>query len=195
MFRRLTTPARIQEFIDGLTYRTEDEPAAPRRVLAERRAHCFDGAILAAEALRRLGHAPRLVDLRAVRDDDHVLAVFQARGCWGAVAKSNFAGLRYREPVHRDLRELAMSYFDGYFNADGERTLREYSIPLDLRRYDHLGWTFHDEPLPWLAGRLDALPHRRLLTPAMERALVRVDGRSMKAGMTGTDPAGLHGAS
>jgi hypothetical protein len=194
VLRRLTRPALVQAFVDGLAYRAEDDPGCPRRVLAERRANCYDGAILAAAALRRLGHPPLLVDLRAVRDDDHVLAVFRERGRWGAVAKSNFAGLRYREPVHRDLRELAMSYFDGYFNARGERTLREYSVPLDLRLHDDLDWTFRDDHLHHLAGVLDGLPHRALLTPAMVRALTRVDPRSMEAGMTGTDPAGVYGA-
>ena len=194
VLRRLTRPALVQAFVDGLAYRVEDDPGSPRRVLAERRANCYDGAILAAAALRRLGHPPLLVDLRAVRDDDHVLAVFRERGRWGAVAKSNFAGLRYREPVHRDLRELAMSYFDGYFNVRGERTLREYSVPLDLRLHDDLDWTFRDEHLHHLAGVLDALPHRALLTPGMVRALTRVDPRSMEAGMVGTDPAGVHGA-
>jgi len=130
-----------------------------------------------------------------VRDDDHVLAVFRERGRWGAVAKSNFAGLRYREPVYRDLRELAMSYFDDYFNSAGERTLREYSVPLDLRRYDRLDWTFRDDHLHYLSDRLDGLPHRDLLSPAMVRALRRVDARSMQAGMVGTDRAGLYAAS
>jgi hypothetical protein len=192
VLQRLSSPSRIQDFVDGLAYRAEDDPGCPRRVLAERRANCYDGAILAAAALRRLGHVPRLVDLRAVRDDDHVLAVFQERGRWGAVAKSNFAGLRYREPVYRDLRELAMSYFDDYFNTAGERTLREYSIPLDLRRHDRLDWTFRDDHLQDLSARLDALPHRALLTPAMVRALRRVDARSLQAGMVGTDPGGLY---
>jgi hypothetical protein len=191
VLRRLTRPALVQAFVDDLAYRAEDDPGCPRRVIAEHRANCYDGAIFAAAALRRLGYPPLLVDLRAVRDDDHVLAVFRERGRWGAVAKSNFAGLRYREPVHRDLRELAMSYFDDYFNARGERTLREYSVPLDLRLHDGLDWTFRDEHLPHLAGVLDGLPHRALLTRAMVRALTRVDGRSLAAGMVGTDPAGL----
>jgi hypothetical protein len=192
VLRRLSSPSRIQAFVDDLAYRAEDDPGCPRRVLSERRANCYDGAILAAAALRRLGHPPRLVDLRAVRDDDHVLAVFQERRRWGAVAKSNFAGLRYREPVYRGLRELAMSYFDDYFNSAGERTLREYSVPLDLRRYDRLDWTFRDDHLHHLSDRLDALPHRDLLSPAMVRALRRVDARSMRSGMVGTDRAGLY---
>jgi hypothetical protein len=193
--RPLTTPGRIQAFVDALAYRAEDAPACPRRVLAERRAHCYDGALFAAAALRRIGHRPLLVDLQAVRDDDHVLAVFRERGCWGAVAKSNFSGLRFREPIHRSIRELALSYFDDYFNLRGERTLRRYSVPFDLARFDALGWTHRDDVLPGIAGHLDGARHHRLLTPAQERGLGRVDRRAMDSGMVGTDMAGVHGAS
>jgi len=190
--RPLTTPGRIQEFVDGLAYRAEDDPGSPRRVLAERRANCYDGAIFAAAALRRLGHPPVLLDLQAVRDDDHVLAVFRARGHLGAVAKSNFVGLRFREPIFRTVRELALSYFESYFNSKGEKTLRAFSAPFDLSRFDRLGWTFQDDHLQDIAERLDGSRHFRILTPAMERALLRMDPRSMEAGMLGTDPAGLH---
>lgn len=192
VLRRLTTPARIQRFLDDLAYRAEDAAGCPRRVLAERRAHCLDGALFGAAALRRLGHPPALLDLRAVRDDDHVLAVFRERGGWGAVAKSNFVGLRYREPIHRTLRELALSYFEQYFNLDGEKTLREYSAPLSLRPFDRLGWELRDEPIPAIGERLDELRHWRLLTPAQERRLAPVDPRSMKGGMVGTVAAGVY---
>jgi hypothetical protein len=178
--------------VDALAYRAEDDPGSPRRVLEERRANCFDGAIFAAAALRRIGHPPLLLDMWAERDDDHVLAVFRSRGHWGAVAKSNFAGLRFREPVYRTLRELAMSYFEDYFNARGERTLRAYGGPLSLVQFDRLRWTWEDTHLQHISDRLDALVHHRILTPAMRRALTRVDPRSRKAGMLGTDPAGLY---
>lgn len=191
-FRRLSTPERIQRYLDDLGYRAEDAAACPRKVLVERRAHCLDGALLGASALRRLGHPPALLDLRAVRDDDHVLAVFRERGCWGAVAKSNFVGLRYREPIHRTLRELVLSYFEQYFNLDGEKTLREFSRPLSLRQFDRLGWEFHDGPIPHIAERLDGLPHRPLLSPAQERRLAAVDARSMQGGMVGTLAEGVY---
>jgi hypothetical protein len=190
--RRLSTPRRIQDLLDQLAYRTEDAPASPRRALLERRAHCFDGALLAAAALRFHGAPPLLLDLRAVHDDDHVLAVFRIDGHWGAVAKSNFVGLRFREPIHRTLRELALSYFDPYYNLRRRRTLREYSSrPLDLRRFDRLRWEFEDAAAPDLASRLDASPHRSLLTPAQEGQLTALDHRSYRAGMVGTDPAGV----
>jgi hypothetical protein len=190
--RRLATPARIQDFLDTLRYRPEDDPGCPRRVLEERCANCYDGAILAAAALRELGHPPLLLDLWAVRDDDHVLAVYRVDGLLGAIAKSNFVGLRFREPVHRTLRELVLSYFEQYFNASGEKTLRGFSPLLDLRRFDRYDWTFRDEPLRYVSDRLDALPHQRLLSPAAERRLSPVDPRSLEAGMLGTAPEGLY---
>ncbi len=192
--RPLRSPSRIQDFVDALVYRIEDDPGSPRRVLAEGKANCYDGALFAAAALRRLGHPPLLVDLQAVRDDDHVLAVFREGGRWGAVAKSNFSGLRWRDPIHRTVRELAASYFDDYFNLRGERTLRNYSVPFRLARFDPAGWTFRDEPLREIAGWLDGSPHHPLLPPGAERRLRRVDARAMRAGTVGTDLAGVHGA-
>jgi len=115
VFRRLTTPEKIQRFLDDLAYNKEHDGEtcrSPRRVLRDRTAHCMEGALFAAAALRMLGHPPLLLDFEAVRDDDHVLAIFQLRGHWGALAKSNYSGLRYREPVYRTLRELSMSYFE-----------------------------------------------------------------------------------
>jgi len=192
ILRRLTTPARIQAFLDGLAYRTEDEPASPRRVLAERRAHCLDGALLAAAALRRLGFDPMILGMWAVRDDGHVIAVFRQGGGWGAVAKSNFTGLRYREPVYRTVRELVMSYFEDYFNADLERTLRMHTSPLRLARFDRLGWETNDGAVEPIDAALKALPDHHLLTPAQVRRLARVDPRSMTAGMLGTVKEGLY---
>ncbi len=192
LLRELSTPRKIQDFVDALDYRAEERAACPQRVIEEGRAHCFDGALFAAAALRRLGHPPRLLDLQAVRDDDHVLALYQVDGHWGALAKSNFVGLRFREPIHRTLRELVLSYFDDYFNADGERTLRRYSSVLSLAQFDRLLWTFRDDPLPMISDRLDDLPHRTLLTRAMARRLTRVDPRSLQGGMVGTLAEGLY---
>jgi hypothetical protein len=193
--RRLSTPRRIQDLLDQFAYRAEDAPAAPRQALAEARAHCFDGALLAAAALRFHGWPPLLLDLRAIHDDDHVLAVFRVGGAWGAIAKSNFAGLRFREPIHRDLRELALSYFEPYYNLKRRRTLRAFSArPLDLRRFDRRWWEFDEAAAPVIAERLDAAPHRTLLTPAQERGLTPLDPRSFRAGMLGTDLAGVRRA-
>ncbi len=190
--RTLRTPAAIQNHLDTIAYRTEDEPACPRRVLAERRAHCLDGALLAAAALRLLGFDPMILGMWAVRDDGHVIAVFRKRGGWGAVAKSNFTGLRYREPVYRSVRELVMSYFEDYFNADMERTLRMHTSPLRLARFDRLGWETNDGAVEPIDAALKALPDHHLLTPAQARRLARVDPRSMMAGMLGTVKEGLY---
>jgi len=187
----LDSPRRIQEFLDAIPYSTEPVYRCPRSVLRDRRAHWFDGAVLAAAALERLGHPPLLLDLRAVRDDDHVIALFQRDGHWGAVAKSNCAGLRFREPVYRTLRELALSYFEFYFNVESEKTLRSYSPPVDLNRRAAAGWRFDDAVMADIADRLNAARHYPLFTPAMIDALEPVDVRTYAAGLLGADDAGL----
>src|SRR5580692_10024433 len=130
VFMRLRSPELIQRFVDDLGYNKEkggETCRSPRRVLRDRTGHCMEGALFGAAALRLLGYPPLLLDLEAVQDSDHVLAIFRRRGCWGALAKSNFTGLRYREPVYRTLRELVLSYFEHYFNLRREKTLRKYS--------------------------------------------------------------------
>ncbi|MCL6544621.1 MAG: hypothetical protein K6T61_05300 [Bryobacteraceae bacterium] len=188
LFRRLKTPARIQAFLDELPYNLEpDGPTcrSPRMALRHKTAHCMEGALLAAAALRWLGHEPLLLDLEAVRDDDHVLALFRFNGCWGAIAKSNYSGLRFREPVYRTLRELAMSYFEHYFNLQGEKTLRRYSRPVRLRRFDRIRWMTTEEEVWEIPEHLLAVPHIPLITPAQQRALSRVDARLFAAGLLG----------
>jgi hypothetical protein len=160
---------------------------SPRRVLREGTAHCLEAAIFAAAALRVNGFPPLLVDLEAVQDTDHVIAVFRVADHWGAIAKSNFSGLRYREPVYRTLREMVMSYFDDYVNLRGERTLRAYSRPVDLRRLEraHPDWMVADEDLWWIPRHLVGAAHTPLLTPAMIRRLTRIDRRALAAALVG----------
>jgi len=189
---RLTSPDRIQAFLDEIPYSADPFYRSPRRVARDRKAHCFDGAVFAAAALARLGHPPRLVDLRAVRDDDHVIAVFRRDRHVGAIAKSNFVGLRFREPIFRTLRELTLSYFEDFYNVAGEKTLRSFSVPVDLRALRGDDWTTRDEALDAVAERLDAARHHPLLRPAMARALRRVDDRFYRAGMVGVNEAGLY---
>ena len=183
----LRTPAGVQRALDAMPYHLASTAWSPRRVLRERTAHCLEGAIFAAVALRVLGYPPLLMDLEAVQDTDHVLAVYRERGHWGAIAKSNFSGLRYRAPVYRSLRELALSYFEGYVNLRGDRTLRAYSRPVNLARFDRArpGWATSDGDLWFVAERLATLPHTRLLPRALERRLGRVDRRSLDAGLVG----------
>lgn len=185
--RALRSPAGIQRALDAMPYHLASTAWSPRRVLAARTAHCLEGAIFGAAALRVLGFPPLLLDLEAVQDTDHVLAVWRERGGWGAIAKSNFSGLRFRAPVYRTLRELVMSYFEGYVNLRGERTLRAYSRPLSLARFDrtHPGWETAENDLWFVPEHLARVPHARLLTRPMEQRLGRVDRRSLEAGLVG----------
>ncbi len=189
ILRRLKTPERIQSFLDSeIGYNKELQGAtcrSPRRVLRGRLAQCMEGALFAAAALRVHGFPPRLLDLEAVRDDDHVLAIFRQRGHWGAIAKSNYSGLRFREPVYRTLRELAISYFEHYYNLAGEKTLRTYSRPVDLRRFDPLGWMTAEDDVWEIPRYLTGIPHTPLLNSDLTRRLNRVDARLQAAGRLG----------
>jgi len=189
--RRLHSPLRVQQFLDGLPYNYDSSPHtcfSPRLVLRHGRAHCLEGALLAAAAFRMAGRPPLLVDLATVRDDDHVLAVFREAGGWGAVAKSSYAGLRYRDPVYRTLRELVMSYFPDYYNLEGEKTLRAYSRPVNLSRFDHLGWMCSEDDVWYIAEHLAGIPHIRLLSPEQIRRLAPMDPVSYAAGLAGRQP-------
>jgi hypothetical protein len=190
VLHRLTTPAKIQHFLDNeIAYNQEPHGAtcySPSTVLRRRVAHCMEGALLAAMALRRLGYPPLLVDLEAVRDSDHVLAVYRVHGRWGAIAKSDYAGLRSREPVYATIRELALSYFEHYYNPAGEKTLRAYSRPVNLARFDRsLQWMTTLDEVWDIPGHLCEVPHARILTKPMERQLVRMDSRLYQAGRVG----------
>jgi len=188
VFRQLTSPARIQRFLDDLAYNKEkggETCRSPRMVLRDRTGHCMEGAMFAAAALRMLGHPPLLLDLEAVHDDDHALAIFRERGMWGAVAKSNFSGLRYREPVYRTLRELVMSYFEHYYNLRREKTLRNYSRPVDLRRFDDAGWMTAEEDVWFVQEYLGTIRHTPIMPTRLERHLGRVDARLFQAGLFG----------
>ena len=182
----LTPPWRIQKFLDGLDYDTAGVGCrSARRILAERRVQCMDGALFAAAALRVQGHRPLVVDLEAVYDDDHVLAVFRSQGCWGAIARSNYSGLRFREPLHPTIRSLVLSYFESYFNLRRQKTLRRYSRPVNLSRFDRLRWMTAEEDLWDIPEYLVRIPHRRLLRPRQERRLSPVDRRMFEAGLVG----------
>ncbi len=191
---KLTSPSTIQTFLDSIPYSAEDINRSPVRVFRDRKAHCLDGGLFAAAALRRLGHPPLVVDLLPDpgTDDDHVLAIYRREGLWGAVAKSNFVGLRFREAIHRNLRELVLSYFEDFYNVNGLKTLRAYSVPLNLELFDEQGWMWRDEGTYAIEKRLARARRVSLLTPEAACHLSPVDHRSFAAGMTGTDPAGLY---
>ena len=187
--KRLSSPERIQYFLDyEIAYNKEKDGEtcrSPRRVLHDRLAHCAEGAYFAAAALRFHGHEPLIVDLEAVRDDDHILAVFNFHGRWGAIAKSNYSGLRFREPVYRTIRELAMSYFAHYYNPKGELTLRAFSRPVNLRRFDRVEWMTTEEDLWEIGEYLCTVPHTKILPPEMARKRRMLDRRLYEAGMVG----------
>jgi hypothetical protein len=190
IFSRLTTPARIQRFLDDeLPYNLEphgDTCYSPRLALRNGAAHCMEGALVAAAALRRLGHPPLIVDLEAVRDSDHVLAVYRVHGLWGALAKSNYSGIRSREPVYRTVRELAMSYFEHYFNLAREKTLRAYSRPVSLARFDSMNWMTAERDVWEIPSYLCGISHTRILPAPTERTISRVDRRLFEAGCLGS---------
>jgi len=190
--RGLRSPDAIQRFLDDLLYNKEkggETARSPRRVLETGEAHCFEGALFAAAALRRLGRPPLVVQLRAtIRDDDHVLAVFRERpgsGGWGAIAKSNYSGLRFRSPVYRSLRELVMSYFEGYYNLEGEKSLRAFERPVDLARFDRRGWETAEEDLWDVSEYLATRRFSPILTRTQIRALTPMDRRLYDAGLVG----------
>lgn len=180
---KLATPEKIQDFITDLPINREksgDTCLSVTGVLKYRHAHCIEGSFVAAAALWMAGSPPLLMDMQAEGDDDHVIALYRAYGCWGAISKSNHVWLRWRDPVYRSLRELAMSYFHEYTNED-KKTLRTYSASFDLRRFRPEDWITNEESCWEVAGTLDATRHYHLLKPAQRRALKSRDNMEMLA--------------
>ncbi|HZQ01583.1 MAG TPA: hypothetical protein VFB13_18715 [Reyranella sp.] len=181
--RALTTPRKIQEFVIGLGANFEEQGdtlRSVRGVLRHRRAHCIEAAFVAACALWLNGDPPLLMDLTAHKDSDHVIAVFRRGGCWGAISKSNHVWLRWRDPVYRSPRELAMSYFHEYTNRQ-RKSLRTFSRPVDLRRFPTRLWVTNDDDCWEVGAALCDVPHYRLITPAQARALAPRDATEMRA--------------
>ncbi|MBM3384794.1 MAG: hypothetical protein FJY40_06635 [Betaproteobacteria bacterium] len=178
VLRRLRTPEKIQQFLYGLKQNFEpngDSCHSVREVLRARRAHCIEGAMLAACALWVHGEPPLLLDLQAVRDYDHVVALFRRRGRWGAISKTNGIGLRWRDPVYRSLRELAMSWFHEYYNKRDHKTLRTYSVPYDLRRLQPAQWVTVEDGAWDVVDELEDIRHFKLLAPGQARSVMRRD--------------------
>lgn len=177
--RRLSTPEKIQAYLNATPANHElggETLLSVREVIRQRRAHCLEGAMLAAAALWVHGEPPLVMYMHCDAVDwPHVITLFKRGRCWGAISKTNGVPLRYRDPVYRTLRELAMSYFHEYYTRRGRKTLRGYSVPYDLRRMDtelwvtnpHNGWEVND--------RLETLRHTLLISPSQEKLLVRRD--------------------
>jgi hypothetical protein len=179
-FLSLVSPFAIQEYLDSVPYIGEERDRSPLNVMLDGQCHCLDGGFFAVLALWQIGFKPLLLDLvpDPGLDDDHVLALFQVDGCWGSVAKSNYVNLGFREPVHKNLRELVMTYFEHYVSVHQEKTLRGYTRPLDVSRYSYLNWAWDEaganqlyhkhfygrKPIPLItarmAGRLNSVTDR-----------------------------------
>jgi hypothetical protein len=185
-----SNPEDVQDYLDALAYNTTERTFCPRDVVLERKAHCMDGAVFAAAALATIGFPPLLVDLRAIDDDDHVIAVFREDGLWGAVAKSNTTSLRFRDPVYRSIRELALSYFPLYFNTDGAMSLYEYSRPFSLRKYGRKYLV--DADVAYIGADLDATVHYPIVSRQRLKGLRSAPRYLMDACFAGADPVGLY---
>jgi len=178
--KALKTPARIQDFVNDIPYRVKGDNEtclSPVRVLREQAAQCIEGAMFAAAVLRLNGFRPLIVDMESTKHDlDHVIAVFQMGKHWGAISKTNHGVLRYREPIYRSIRELVMSYFHEYFLQENRvKTLRTFSKPVDLSRFDKHGWETSADDIWYIAEYLLEIPHEKIVTPAQIRRLRKAD--------------------
>lgn len=185
IFGKLTSPPKIQDFLDTLPVNFEmsgETYMSPRRTLHAKTAHCFEGALVAAVALAYHGQKPLLLDLRTISlDEDHVVALFRENGRWGAISKTNHAILRYRDPVYASVRELAMSYFHEYILSDGKKSLRQFSRPFDLSRYAPERWVTAPEELDWLVEALDSSRHFPIASEKNLRHARRASATEIKA--------------
>ncbi|MGZ6346742.1 MAG: hypothetical protein ACXWNC_04115 [Anaerolineales bacterium] len=194
IFRKLNSPAAIQAYLDSVPYIAEELDRSPLQLMTDKQGHCLDGAIFAALALVRLGHRPLIMDLvpDPGMDDDHVLALFQHNHKWGCIAKSNYAFLRFREPVYRSLRELAMSYFEPYTNNEKRKTLRSYTRPLDLSIFNP-DWTWSGDRISEISGRLYQGKPIPLISQEDAKTLSVSDDRFYQANTLGTNFRWIYG--
>jgi len=192
LLSRYRTPEAAQDLLDSLPYRCESGHFSARSALQARRAHCFDGSLLAAAALLRGSCTPMLIDLCAERDDDHIICAYRWKGCWGAVAKSNFPGLRFREPIYKTPRELVLSYFELYFSMKREKSLRAFSKPLKLPSASKLNWECDDQAADKVVDLLTAAPHYDILETHQKRRLRQVDQRLYRSQLLGVNLKGVY---
>lgn len=187
-FHRLSSPVEIQAYLDELPYIAEELNRSPLRVMQDKQAHCLDGGIFAALSLARIGFRPIIMDIlpEPGTDDDHVLALYQYHECWGCIAKSNYAFLRFREAVYRNLRELTMSFFESFTNTKKEKTLRAYTRPMDLSTFD-TNWMWSEEGIARIEKRLYQRKSIPLITSEIAALLSLSDDRFYKANTLGTN--------
>ena len=187
IIKKLNTPSKIQDFLNSLDMNFEengDTCMSPRMVLKGKKAHCIEGALLATSILRFHGHKPLIMDFEANKNDfDHVIALFKKDGFWGAIGKTNHAVLRYREPIYKSPRELAMSFFHEYFeNKNGKKTLRKYSKPINLKIFDKYNWETSDEEIWFIPEYLTRIKHYSMLNKKQIRNLRPAEEIEIKAG-------------
>ena len=191
IFGQFSTPYSIQDFLNNVIYNAEEETNSPLKVWELQKANCFEGALFAAAALKSQGFRPLIVDMLAENDDDHVISIFKKGNLYGAIAKSNTTLLRFREPVYRSIRELVMSYFDFYFNTMGEKSLRSYSNPVDLSRFDKINWINTETDLGFIGDYLYRIKHHKILTGKQVRALNYADQELVVLCFSGAVEEGL----
>ncbi len=186
LLRGLDTPKKIQDFLNKIPINFDykkDTCMSPRMVLKKNKCHCIEGALVAALALRLQGRKPLIVDLTANNEDfDHVIAVFQENGFWGAITKTNHGVLRYREPVYKTVRELVMSFFHEYFDNKGRKNLRSYSNPIDLSRFDYLDWMTPEEDVWFIPDYLVKVKHHKILNKKQIKNLRKADKIEIEIG-------------
>ena len=186
IFRKLNSPKKIQDFLNKLKNNFEEQGDtcySPQSALKQKKAHCMEGAMLAAAVLEFHGQRPLVLDLRSESHDfDHVVAVFKQFGCFGAISKTNHAVLRYREPIYQTIRELVLSYFHEYFDSKGRKTLREYSNPFDLNYFNNLEWRTSKKNLFKIPDYLDRIKHFKILSKVQIKNLRLADKIEIKAG-------------
>jgi hypothetical protein len=190
ILRELRTPAHIQRFLDELPYDQKGGAVSPRVVMRSGNAQCYSGVLFACAALRELGYPARLMWIDAVTDDGHCLALYQSGGLWGSIAKSNYTTLRSREPVYPYLA-LGLSYFEGFFNRYGKRTMRSFTVPVELEKFEPRGWRFSDGPLQYIDRAIDAAPRAWVLPRGSATQLSPVSEQLRKAGLLGSRLEGL----
>lgn len=189
--KQLDRPYKIQEFLDNTEYNSTYETRSPKYVLTHKRAHCMEGAMFAAFCLELLGFPPLILDMQAFNDDDHVIAIYKVNGFWGAIAKSNFTTLRFREPVYKSLRELTMSYFDFYLNTLGDKSLRTYSLPYNLNKQNKLVWRTTENDLEEVGNNLNHIKHFKIINQSQIKNLEVAGDYLLKSSMIGANIAGL----
>ena len=185
LMRGLDTPAKIQDFLNGLKFNFEKKGETLKSPLFSfrgRNAHCFEGALLGAYMLSLNGFKPYLMHLKTIKEDyDHIVAPFKIKGFWGALSKTNHAVLRYREPIYKNMRELAVSYFHEYFLNTGRKTLRQYSAFLNLNTFED-NWMVQEGDLWGIDQELDKIKHYDIVPKPHIKKLRKADKIEIKAG-------------